>query len=96
MPVSVKRLTKKIRPFMRFLFPSLPDSHPAQEAISVNFIANFLGLGWAATPAGIKAMEELADLEASRQAHGLFGCRSSSYSQPRMCTFLILIFLHSS
>lgn len=86
----VKRLTKKIRPFMRFLFPSLPDSHPAQEAISVNFIANFLGLGWAATPAGIKAMEELADLEASRQAHGLWDAASPHTASREMCTFLIL------
>src|SRR5699024_289823 len=54
----IEKITEKIRPLLRFLFPGLPGNHPAGEAISLNMIANFLGLGWAATPAGLKAMEE--------------------------------------
>src|SRR5699024_12336364 len=38
-------LTRKIRPILRFLFPRITDGHPALEAISVNMIANFFGLG---------------------------------------------------
>lgn len=60
-------LTRKMKPFIRFLFPRIPEGHPAQEHISVNVIANILGLGWAATPAGLKAMEALSDLEEERR-----------------------------
>ena len=52
-------LCGKIRPLIRFLFPEIPADHPAYESISMNFIANFLGLGMAATPAGLKAMKDL-------------------------------------
>ena len=62
----VETLTAVIRPFIRFLFPNLPKNHPAEESISLNIIANFLGLGWAATPAGLQAMENLAQLEKER------------------------------
>ena len=55
----IEALTKKMRPVIRFLFPNLPDGHPAGQYIATNMIANMLGLGWAATPAGLKAMEEL-------------------------------------
>ena len=55
----IERLSRTMRPVLRFLFPHLsPDSEAARQ-ISINFIANILGLGWAATPAGLKAMEEL-------------------------------------
>ncbi|MGN0913913.1 MAG: nucleoside recognition domain-containing protein [Alphaproteobacteria bacterium] len=56
-------LTKLLTPILRFLFPRIPKEHKAFQYISVNFIANILGLGWAATPAGLKAMEELAALK---------------------------------
>ncbi len=62
----VRKLTKGISPFLRFLFPRIPSGHPAGEYIAANVIANVLGLGWACTPAGLKAMEELAKLEAQR------------------------------
>lgn len=54
---------------IRFLFPNLPAGHPAEEPITTNMIANILGLGWAATPAGLKAMEELSKLEEQRRKH---------------------------
>ncbi len=62
----VERLTKGIAPFLYFLFPKVPRNHPAMGYIATNVIANILGLGWACTPAGLKAMEELAQLERER------------------------------
>ena len=55
----VEQLSGKMRPILKFLFPDLPTDCEAARQISVNFIANILGLGWAATPAGLKAMKEL-------------------------------------
>lgn len=63
----IEQLTKKMRPVIRFLFPRMPKDHPAAAHISTNMIANMLGLGWAATPAGLKAMEELENLEEERR-----------------------------
>lgn len=62
----IAKMTKGISPFITFLFPKIPRDHPARAYISTNLIANILGLGWACTPAGLKAMEELAKLEAER------------------------------
>lgn len=75
--------TKAIRPLITYLFPKLPKNHPAVEHISLNFIANFLGLNWGATPAGLKAMEELANLEKERQ-------NPPYIASDEMCTFLII------
>lgn len=63
----IEGLTRKLGSFLRFLFPGVPENHPAREHIAVNIIANVLGLGWAATPAGLKAMEALAELEEERR-----------------------------
>jgi len=52
-------LVRVVRPILRPLFPSLPKDHPAFGMIALNLTANMLGLGNAATPLGIKAMEEL-------------------------------------
>lgn len=62
----IERWTKAISPFVSFMFPDIPKGHAAGKYISINIIANVLGLGWACTPAGLKAMEELAKLEAER------------------------------
>ena len=66
----IGRLTKGIQPFVSFMFPGIPKGHAAREYISTNIIANVLGLGWACTPAGLKAMEELAKLEEERGTPG--------------------------
>lgn len=63
----IEMASKKLRPLIRFLFPNIPEEHKANEYISTNFIANFLGLGWAATPAGLQGMASLADLEKERR-----------------------------
>ena len=76
----VRWLTGCMAPVLDFLFPELERDHPAREPIAVNIIANMLGLGMAATPAGLKAMQEMeADIRDE--------ARTVTAS---MCTFLIL------
>lgn len=76
-------MTKMLSPIMYFLFPRIPKDHPSLISISTNFVANILGLGWAATPAGLRAMSDLAQLERER------GNRQSAASN-EMCTFLVI------
>lgn len=61
---------RKLAPCLAFLFPKIPRKHPANRYIATNMIANVFGLGWAATPAGLKAMEELERLEEERRQQG--------------------------
>ena len=55
----VSRLTKTLKPIINFLFPEMKNNEKAKEEISMNMIANILGLGNAATPLGIKAMKTM-------------------------------------
>ena len=55
----IQKLTKLLRPVMRFLFPELKNNDKAYQEISMNIIANILGLGNAATPLGLKAMKTM-------------------------------------
>lgn len=71
--------TKLLAPLIRPLFPSIPKGHPALGAILVNFTANIFGFGSAATPFGLKAMEELQKLNP----------RPDTASEA-MCTFLAI------
>ena len=71
------QLQKLLTPFLTFLFPNLKNQK-AKEYISTNIVANILGLGWAATPAGLKAMKELKKLENTYEASDM------------MCAFLVL------
>ena len=87
----IESLTKKISPLVSFLFPRIPKNHPAREAISTNIIANVLGLGWAATPAGLKAMEELSKLEEERGNPSYQkGSKQERVASNEMCIFLIV------
>jgi len=97
----IEKMTRGIGPFLDFMFPKIPRRHPAREYIATNLIANILGLGWACTPAGLKAMEELAKLEEERgnyrdkeRAAGdpTVGNRVSGEraASNEMCDFLIL------
>lgn len=54
-----KKLAKSLRPVIKFLFPDVDEKDKAHEEISLNIIANILGLGNASTPLGLKAMESL-------------------------------------
>ena len=58
----IEKLARAARPIFRPLFSEVPDGHPAISAMLLNIAANALGLGNAATPLGIKAMEELEKL----------------------------------
>jgi len=71
--------TKALRPVLRLLFPDIPKDHVVNEYIASNMIANILGLGWAATPMGLKAMGELRKLNKNGEA-----------ASCDMCTFLII------
>ncbi|MCD6441798.1 MAG: nucleoside recognition protein [Candidatus Marinimicrobia bacterium] len=61
----IKILSRAIRPIAKFLFPDIPPDHPAIGMMLMNIIANWLGLGNAATPLGLKAMKELQKLNKS-------------------------------
>ena len=96
----IGRMTRGIRPVLRWLFPRIPEDHPALEQIAVNCIANVLGLGWAATPAGLKAMKELKKLEESNKdniskksytAGNIARMSEATYeASDMMCAFLVL------
>ncbi len=82
----IAKLTRGLSPFISFMFPRIPREHKARDYISTNIIANVLGLGWACTPAGLKAMEELAKLQEERGVPE----ERRHYASNEMCTFLIL------
>ena len=68
-----------VAPLISWLFPNVPRQSRAFSYISTNMISNFLGLGWAATPAGIRAMQELSELNGH-----------NSVASCDMCTFLVI------
>jgi spore maturation protein SpmA len=72
-------IAKSVKPVTRFLFPDVPHDHPAIGSMIMNMSANFLGLGNAATPFGLKAMEELDSLNPEK------GTATNA-----MCTFLAI------
>lgn len=74
----MKRVSRAMYPFIHWLFPDIPPQHKVNEYIAANMAANILGLGWAATPAGLKAMKELKKLENTYEASDM------------MCAFLVL------
>lgn len=86
----IDKWTRAISPFVSFLFPEIPKEHPARKYISTNIIANVLGLGWACTPAGLKAMEALAELEAQRGNPQYLEAGRKRAASKEMCIFLIL------
>jgi spore maturation protein A len=58
----IHRLSNLFRPFVSRVFKNIPNDHPAITSITLNFLANIFGLGNAATPLGIKAMQDLQTL----------------------------------
>ncbi len=63
---AINWLARKLNPFMKRLFPEVPDGHPAMGQMVMNFSANMLGLDNAATPFGLKAMQSLEDLNPNK------------------------------
>lgn len=98
----IEMLSKKMEPLFHWLFPRIPLGSKAQEYMTTNMIANLLGLGWAATPAGLKAMEELDKLDKlgklwnPKNAKGIKQQGNSvnvdniKYATDEMCMFLVI------
>lgn len=74
----IESLSRLLKPFLIWMFPSVPKNHKAMEYISTNIIANVFGLGWAATPAGLSAMKELQSLN-----------RKKNIATDAMCMFMV-------
>lgn len=82
----IGKAEKGLEPIIRWMFPHLPENHPAREHITTNIIANILGLGWAATPAGLRAMEELAKTPVKQKGKMI----PPHIATNEMCTFLVI------
>jgi spore maturation protein A len=75
----IRIIARALRPITIRLFPDIPEDHPAIGSIVLNMAANILGLGNAATPLGLKAMEELQELNPNKDT-----------ATNAMCTFLAI------
>lgn len=75
----IKLIISVLKPVAAFLFPGIPKDHPAMSAILMNMSANLLGMGNAATPFGLKAMEKMQQLNPQKDTASL-----------DMCTFLAI------
>ena len=75
----IRIISRALRPITIRLFPDVPSDHPAIGSIVLNMAANILGLGNAATPLGLKAMEELQELNPNKDT-----------ATNAMCTFLAI------
>ena len=63
----VVMIARMLRPLLKYLFPNVPEEHPAMGSIVMNMTANMMGLVNAATPFGLRAMEELQQLNKYKQ-----------------------------
>ena len=63
----VQMLARLVRPLLRRVFPDVPKDHPALGSMTANIAANMLGLGNAATPLGLKAMQDLQELNPDKE-----------------------------
>lgn len=79
----IRGMTKLLLPFAKFMFPRVEPDSKAMEYMCTNMAANILGLGWAATPAGLKAMEELAKLNK-------ISGKPAYIASNEMCVFLVI------
>lgn len=75
----IKKMEEKMKPLLRWLFPGIPSEHDAMGHIAANIAANLIGLGWAATPPGLKAMKSMHQLNPHPEK-----------ATKDMCTFMIL------
>lgn len=81
----LRSMAAAMRPFLLWMMPGLKGQEAALEAVSVNLAANILGLGWAATAAGLTAMEELNKIRNRREKDS-----DVKTATDEMCTLLIL------
>ena len=75
----INKMAKGLRPMMKFLFPEIPDGHPALDSIVMNMVLNMFGVGNAATAFGLKAMEDMNTLNKNKK-------RATN----AMCMFLVV------
>ena len=75
----IRVIARLFRPLLKLLFPEIPKKHPALGTVVMNLAANFLGLGNAATPLGLKAMADLQELNPRKDI-----------ATNAMCMFLVL------
>lgn len=75
----INKISALLKPFLVLLFPDVPPNHPAMGSMIMNISANILGLGDAATPLGLKAMQELQSLN-----------KTNDTATDSMCTFLAI------
>ncbi len=75
----IRGFSRLLAPFIRLLFPGVPGNHPALGSILLNMTANFFGLGSAATPFGLRAMQQLQELNPRKDT-----------ASEAMCTFLAI------
>ena len=76
---AVRFVSRLLYPVLRWLFPAIPRDHPALASIVANFAANILGLGNSATALGLKAMDDLQDINQDKES-----------ASDEMCTFLAI------
>lgn len=81
----IDHLSKAMQPFLKWIFPKLSANSKAVKYMASNFAANLLGLGWAATPAGLSAMEEL-----KKEGEKKNGQKKIETATNEMCTFILL------
>lgn len=83
----VRQLTKLLMPILRLLFPRIADEEQVMGYIATNMIANLLGLGWASTPTGLKAMKVLHEIHKER-------CKETGgdpwAASDEMCLFMVI------
>lgn len=75
----IEKISSLMKPLTRFIFSKVPENHPAMGAMVMNIVANLMGLGNAATPLGLKAMNELQKLNKVKDT-----------ATNSMCMFLII------
>lgn len=87
----VSRLSRGMKPVLRFLFPDISPESQAGKYISLNFLSNILGLSWASTSSGLCAVRELQKLnEENCKKQGVTKKRAPHIASTAMCTFMII------
>lgn len=87
----VNRLSRGMKPVLRFLFPDISPESQAGKYISLNFLSNILGLNWASTSSGLCAVRELQKLnEEDCKKRGVTRKRAPHIASTAMCTFMII------